>query len=206
MTSIRRTSVPVPVAALFCLVLLFGGPLFGATIDVAASANGGVATQSSTYADPSMFGPSFAIDGNTDGYRIGPGHAGTLQHTGFESGAWWQVIFNADYLLSSVTIYNRLDCCSDRINPFSVFLLDGAGNQIETLATGQTIAAGVATWTLAIPNVEAGGLEVRLDGSNYLHMAQVDVEGESVPEPASAVLMLLGVGGVCFGKRRIGRR
>ena len=195
--------VQVLVGSLFCLILCTG-PVIAAAINVAATANGGIASQSSSYGFGT--GPQLAIDGNTNGFRYG--NSSNIQHTDFGLHASWQVMFQADYSLSSVTIYNRLDCCSDRINPFSVFLLDRSGNVINTLATGQTFFGLTPTWSFAIPNVMAAGLKVQLDGSNWLHMAQVNVQGAvqdtGVPEPASALLMLMGIGGIWLGRRRTG--
>ena len=55
----------------FLLVAFVGLPasVSPAPINVAASSNGGVATQTTTFLLEPQFGPEFAIDGNTDGLR-----------------------------------------------------------------------------------------------------------------------------------------
>ena len=72
------------------------------------SLTGQSATQSST----SNSAPaSRAIDGATSG-QWGDG---TCTHTSGSETPWWQVTLPAGYTITSVKIYNRVDCCGDRI-------------------------------------------------------------------------------------------
>ena len=73
---------------------------------------GKAATQSSTWA-PGVGVAGVAVDGST-----GPG----VTHTLLNLEPWWDVDLGAEYLISSVTVWNRTDCCQDRLSDFSVFV------------------------------------------------------------------------------------
>ncbi|XP_066273807.1 uncharacterized protein [Branchiostoma lanceolatum] len=66
---------------------------------------------------------SFAVDGNSAANY----HAGSCTHTahmpGEENPSWW-VDLGQSYVVDRVVIFNRQDCCSDRINPFNVHIGD----------------------------------------------------------------------------------
>ncbi|MFD3947123.1 discoidin domain-containing protein [Streptomyces sp. NPDC058579] len=73
------------------------------------------ATQSSTQA-----GPERAVDGNTDGYY----GRGSVAHTLQEPYPWWQVDLGSSQALGSLTVWNRVDCCADRLHDFYVLASD----------------------------------------------------------------------------------
>ncbi|MBL05168.1 MAG: hypothetical protein CMJ99_05985, partial [Planctomycetes bacterium] len=76
----------------------------------------GVATQSS---EGWGGAPGRAIDGNTDGQWGG----GSVTHTnGMDS--WWEVDLQSSYYIDSIRLWNRLDCCSERLANFTVQVLD----------------------------------------------------------------------------------
>src|SRR5205807_1908124 len=92
------------------------------TASVAGNNNlavGKTATQSSTLAG---FGPSTAassaVDGNTDGNFF----HNSVTHTNSEANAWWQVDLGTAATVTSITIFSRTDCCSDRLNDYWVFV------------------------------------------------------------------------------------
>ncbi|XP_066270909.1 uncharacterized protein [Branchiostoma lanceolatum] len=62
-----------------------------------------------------------AVDGNTNGDH----GANSCTHTKGEGAndAWW-VDLGRSYMINSVVIYNRLDCCSERLNPFNIHIGD----------------------------------------------------------------------------------
>jgi len=79
-------------------------------------ASGFTASQSST-----GFGgvPSRAIDGNTSGKYSDD----SCSHSGGNKNNWWMVNFNKAYKIYSVKIFNRNDCCQDRIDGANVSLM-----------------------------------------------------------------------------------
>src|SRR5205085_12401854 len=149
------------------------------------------ATQSSTLAG---VGPttvaSSAVDGNTDGNFS----HGSVTHTGLDANAWWQVDLGAVASISSVVIWNRTDCCWDRLSDYWVFDSNTPFSATDTPATLQ-VRAG--TWnnhqtsfpnpsTTIAPNVQGRYVRVQLNGTNYLSLAEVQVFGTfSAAAPAS---------------------
>ncbi|MES2179981.1 MAG: discoidin domain-containing protein [Gemmatimonadota bacterium] len=55
---------------------------------------------------------SRAVDGRTDGVF----NNGSVTHTANEKGAWWMVDLGGEYLIESIILHNRTDCCSERLN------------------------------------------------------------------------------------------
>ena len=110
----------------------------------------GTASQSST-----VFGGAFggradtAIDGNTSGDN----GAQEVSHTDFNDAApSWQVDLGAEYSIDTVALWNRTDCCGERLTNFVVSVLDAGGN--ETFSEG-FFADGTGS-----PDPTAGGFEI----------------------------------------------
>lgn len=196
-----------------CLVVgvLFTLPLAGAIINVAAQSNGGVASQSSLYQSSPGFRPDKANDGFSDVSGI-PG----INHTNIELNAWWEVAFDATYYITSATIYNRTDCCVDRISPFSVFLYDSDGDVVWS-QTGNSNPF-FAEFNFNGINTFGARFRVQLDGTNYLHMREVEVfaddgiaqppgdgdggDPSAVPEPSTYALVGGGLALALLRRRR----
>lgn len=79
---------------------------------------GGVATQSSTYSWQPGGTADKAIDGNTDGTFS----LGSVTHTNQDENPWWQVDLGASKPIYSVEVYNRTDCCQDRLKGARLFI------------------------------------------------------------------------------------
>src|SRR5262249_44749921 len=75
------------------------------------------ATQSSTYPGGDA---GHAVDGNTSG-QWGDG---SVTATQADAQAWWQVDLGASALIQTVNLWNRMDCCSDRLGAFYLFVSD----------------------------------------------------------------------------------
>ncbi len=139
------------------------------------------ATQSSTVlgADAAR-----AIDGNTSGQWSD----GSVTHTDWQQPAWWQVDLGASFKsIDHVEIFNRTDCCSERLGHFTAYISD---NPLPRGADGRPVP-DATTWTGAfeldatgVPVItlnprHAGGryLLVQLNQANYLSLAEVMVFG-----------------------------
>ncbi|MBL8037702.1 MAG: discoidin domain-containing protein [Nitrospira sp.] len=76
----------------------------------------GKATQSSTAGGALA---ERAIDGNTNGDYF----AHSVSSTSSEGNSWWELDLGKERRVSSVVLYNRADCCRDRIAPARIQLL-----------------------------------------------------------------------------------
>ena len=140
------------------------------------------ATQSSTYG----FGiASIAVDGDKDGSR-GPWANPSIQHTQREEQPWWQVNLGKITPIDEVSIFNRTDCCMQRLEDFYVFVspnpIDGSLSA-EELAADPSIShrfvSGVAQAkeTLFFTKELGQYVMVKLSKMGILHMAEVEVRG-----------------------------
>ena len=148
-----------------------------------------------------------AIDGNTNGVWDFTNTTPTLNHTNIEQGAWWEVSWAQDYLVSAVNIFNRTDNGADtRINTFTVSLFDGTNPTAVWTSANNTFSNTILPNGMAfnVGGILGDRLRVTLDGTNYLHMAEVQVL--AVPEPRTAALTLAGLAVVGFMARRRARR
>jgi hypothetical protein len=70
--------------------------------------------QSSTYQErPSIYGPQRANDGNTNGILFSTNDV-SCTHTKIDTlPYWWAVDLGQKYVIDSISIYNRQDCCGN---------------------------------------------------------------------------------------------
>jgi hypothetical protein len=143
-------------------------------------AQGKTATQSSTYSAQSV--ASNAVDGNTDGNY----YHGSITATNLDANAWWQVDLGSSASVSSISIWNRTDCCPDRLNDYWVFVSNTPFGPSDTPATLQNRAGTWSNHQIGYPNpstsitLNAQGryVRVQLSGANYLSLAEVQVFGQ----------------------------
>jgi hypothetical protein len=55
---------------------------------------------------------SRAVDGSIDGAFF----SGSVTHTATAANQWWMVDLGATYRIESIAVYNRTDCCAERLN------------------------------------------------------------------------------------------
>lgn len=140
-------------------------------------ARGKTATQSTMEAGGV---PSRAVDGNTSGNWGG----GSVTHTQFQPESWWQVDLGAVEDVDEIAVWNRTDCCADRLTNFYVFVSDTpftSGSLTQTLAQ-PGVSAYHHTGQGGTPSlVDVGGtgryVRVQLVGDNALSLAEVQVYG-----------------------------
>ena len=127
----------------------------------------GIATQSS---EGWGGNPQRGIDGNTDGQW----GAGTTTHTN-GAPSWWEVDLMDTYYISYMRIWNRLDCCSERLTNFTITVLDFEREVVweETFLPNNELMNGAF---LLIEDVEAEGqyVQVSMPGQ-YLSIAELEI-------------------------------
>jgi len=130
-------------------------------------ASAGEASQSDNYHNQGL--AYLAIDGNTDGHWGG----GSVTHTVKEGNeAWWRLDFSNTYYVSKILIWNRVDCCSERLNGVTV-RIDDHENIIAKLDTTKGNPIGI--------EVDDDVNKITIYGGNsVLSLAEVEVFGEII--------------------------
>ena len=109
-----------------------------------------------------------AVDGNTDGEFWN--ESVTCTHP--DNPTWWQIDLGRTAEISAVRIYNRTDCCSERLADFYVEVSnDGITWDTAVHYPGQV---GTSTQFL-LDNILGRYVRIRLNNPNYLSLAEVQV-------------------------------
>jgi hypothetical protein len=146
-------------------------------------AMGRPAAQSSTLPGYNTTSAREAVDGNTNGDFSN----GSVSHTNRDTNAWWQVDLGTSANIGSIVIWNRTDCCSERLNDYWVFVSDTPFRATDTPATLKSRAGTWSCHQTAVPapstkiSVTGGRgryVRVQLSGTNYLSLAEVQVFGQ----------------------------
>ncbi|XP_071751632.2 uncharacterized protein LOC139908731 [Centroberyx gerrardi] len=165
----------------FLLLLLLGTCM--ASITSRNVALRGRATQSDLINEPlAAYGAaSNAIDGNREPNYL----AGSCSCTDQQTDPWWRVDLLDTYVVTSITITNRRDCCEERINGAEVHVgnslfQNGAANPvvgvISQIPAGRSLTL---TWNRG---VEGRYVTVVLPGLNRtLTLCEVEVYGYRAP-------------------------
>lgn len=144
------------------------------------------AKQSSTaYASPA----SRAVDGNTDGNW----YSNSVTSTDCPCGShpfpvptsWWEVDLGAVQWIDNIKIFNRTDCCSERLSAFYVFVSDTdftsafVDDTLKQPGVSAYFTPGKAASPTTISVNRTGRyVRVQLTADNYLSLAEVQVWGQ----------------------------
>jgi hypothetical protein len=110
--------------------------------------------------------PERAVDGNIDGNWV----HNSVTHTDFEFQPWWTADFGGSVDVSFVDVYNRTDCCADRLTNFNVSISQDGTNWTSFNTPGQG-GSPTSVWI----NAPARYVKVQLVGTNNLSLAEVSV-------------------------------
>jgi len=139
----------------------------------------GQAFQSSTGTYEGITGyASRANDGNTDGSWV---HY-SVSHTNYNTNAWWRVQLNGVFEIDHIIIWNRNDSnrMSERLTNFTVSVLNSSMTSVfskDFFTDGGTFYSDLR---IELPEGILGKyVQVQLNGTNYLHLAEVQVFGSS---------------------------
>jgi YVTN family beta-propeller protein len=161
-------------------------------------ARGQTATQSST-----GYGgiAGRAVDGNAGGSAYANG---SVTATSEENQPWWQVDLGQPYRLSGIRIWNRADCCAERLANFYIFVADYdmRDSSLDALLADQAVwnhhrvpAVGL-NGSISV-DIPAAGRFVRIQkvDTGILSLAEVKVYGENLAEGKTATQSTTGYGG-----------
>jgi hypothetical protein len=147
---------------------------------------GKTATQSSTL----YTSASAAVDGNRDGNFANA----SVTHTSNTFQPWWQVDLGVSQNLDTIRLWNRTDCCSDRLSNFYVLVSDQPF--VSTDLTSTINQAGVSNYytpgqagTMTAISIGRTGryVRVQLAGTNFLSLAEVEISGSGQLNVAQTV-------------------
>ncbi len=149
------------------------------TVYLSNVARGKPAAQSSNYSATSE--ASKAVDGTIDGVFAN----GSVSHTNADANAWWEVDLGTSHALSAVRLWNRGDCCAERLANFYLLVSDTPmqGRTLAQLLADANVwrsqYAGTAPRAALISAAGARGryVRVQLAGTNFLQLAEVQVHG-----------------------------
>ena len=125
--------------------------------------------------------PGRAVDGNSDGNY----YNNSVTHTLAEPESWWQVDLGQSSAVQSIEVFNRSDCCSERLSDFYVFVssTDMSGRTLAQLIADTSVARvrvlsmnGAPSVALALP-AQGRFVKLQLAGTDYLSLAEVRVMG-----------------------------
>ena len=141
---------------------------------------GGVASQSSVFADLSFLDADRANDGNRDGNF----EAGSLTHTDLDVEAWWQIDLGSRYALQRIELYNRTDCCGESLSNFYVLVSDQPfeTDGLTALLANPAVTAFSVPFAAGADEILSLGINgryvrVQLAGADYLQLAEVEIYG-----------------------------
>ncbi|WP_010180046.1 galactose-binding domain-containing protein [Aquimarina agarilytica] len=149
----------------------------GATVRTNIALNK-IATQSSTLFD---LNASFAVDGDRNNFN----------HTDEDANAWLEIDLGDRFNINQVTIWNRLDCCADRLREYQLFISDQAFSSTDIVTTANQPGVGVFFQSdMALRPTSVGlnrigrYVRVQLIGTGILHIAEIEVFGSPVTSGA----------------------
>jgi len=124
--------------------------------------------QSSTYEGAVS---SLAVDGNRDGNSL---KGSSVTHTELDTNAWWSVSLEQKYHIVSIKVFNRTDCCNNRLENFFLEIFNN-GEKVWTYThngypgyeTDIVVSTGEAP-------VFGDKVEISIT-NNYLSLAEVEV-------------------------------
>ncbi|XP_041842996.1 uncharacterized protein si:ch211-215k15.4 [Melanotaenia boesemani] len=140
----------------------------------------GKATQS--YRANNLYADAYnAIDGNHESNYYG----GSCTHTVTQTDPWWRVDLLESYIITSIKITNRKDCCPERINGAEIHVgnsLQESGTENQVVAVISHIPAGRTLKITLNRLVEGRYVTVFIPGPRkILTLCEVEVYGYRAP-------------------------
>ena len=117
---------------------------------------------------------------------LSPGNHEYATDTEGVQSAWWEVDLGEEYLIDSIVIWNRTDCCGERLANFYVTV---SGSRVAHIKNPPNPSV-----TIPLNNKKGRYVRIELAGKNYLSLAEVQVMGGKDEESAEATLTNVALG------------
>ncbi|MEO1261153.1 MAG: discoidin domain-containing protein [Bacteroidota bacterium] len=141
--------------------------LFAGWQTIANVATSGTATASSNYSGSNA---SHAIDGNTAGIFGN----GSVFHSGSNVNPYWEVDLGTDEIIETIKVWNRTNCCGDRLDGAVVEILD----ENDVVQFTFTIGTAVIENTIPVSGIQGRKVRITQTG-DWLQLAEVEVFAHS---------------------------
>ncbi|XP_035694513.1 uncharacterized protein LOC118428529, partial [Branchiostoma floridae] len=138
--------------------------------------------------------PDRAVDGNTNSFW--PGNSCT--HTDMENNPWWRVDLGASQCVDRVVVTNRLDCCSERLSGFKVYVGDNPTVTDNPSCGGEQHTRGKAKFTVNCGRRTGRYVGIALSGRQYLTLCEVQVFGGAAEGSGSCASGYQRYDGTCY--------
>jgi hypothetical protein len=122
---------------------------------------------------------SRAVDGNTSGNYFADN---SVTHTDKTANAWWQVDLGAVHSIVQIKIWNRTDCCPERLSNFYVLVSSApfASTDLNSTLSQPGVSGFPAPAQAGTPTTITVGkpgryVRVQLVGTDWLSLAEVEV-------------------------------
>ena len=149
-------------------------------------AKGKPAKHSSQYGTQANNGAHLANDGIVQNANQG----GLLHHTNKEANPWWEVDLQGRFDISSIKLYNRTNCCPERLNNFTILVSDApfTGNFGGTTFISNQAAPRVSQEYTPAGGNTVTGRYVRLytNQTNYMSIPEIEIFGTAASGAAPA--------------------
>ena len=131
---------------------------------------------------------SKAVDGNTDGMAFS---TNSVSITNWVQNAWWEIDLGAESTIKEIKIWNREDCCQDKLQNYHILISKNPFNSTDLDATlaqsGVTdfYQTEIAQRPSSIPMDQVGRyVRVQLQGTAFLQLAEIEIMGCELGTPS----------------------
>jgi len=132
--------------------------------------------QSSTYSNGYAWK---ANDGSTHGIFLDTSVTHTSENSNY--GAWWQVDLGNTKRIQQIRIFNRTDCCKERLTHYQVSIIDNSDSEITTYQRRlNNYPNPKQVIDFGIQNVTGRYVKIQLTSNNILSLAEVQVLGSDM--------------------------
>ncbi len=133
---------------------------------------------------------SRAVDGNTNGNWA----AGSVTHTDATPTPWWEVDLGEVVDIANIRVWNRTDCCGERLSNFYVLVSEKpfAAPDLNSTINQPGVSAFPAPSQGGTPSIFSIGkpgryVRVQLVGTNNLSLAEVEIMADVVSNEPSGL-------------------